>query len=106
LFAARPWRPPGAWPCCRLRVADEISGNVAGQEAGLFTARLVDAIGKAQADHDGDGRLTLDEIAGWVAPRVAREARAESREQTPTLRIGSGVGDGAAMVIASGVSSR
>lgn len=65
--------------------ADEISGAREGTEAGLFTSHLVEGLGTGRADVDGDGQITLRELADWVTPRVAREARRAGRSQTPTL---------------------
>lgn len=69
----------------------EISGPVPGKKEGLFTSTLVDAIGTAAADQNGDGRISLRELESWVAPRVRREANKDNREQTPTLVVGPGL---------------
>jgi hypothetical protein len=95
--------PPGARPLVRVkqqaapkaRVAlfsastgAEISGPVPGGEGGLFSTYVAQALGTGQADLDGDGQITLQELADWVSPRVARDARQDNREQNPSLLIG------------------
>jgi hypothetical protein len=65
---------------------------------------LVEAIGTGAADIDGDGNLSLAEIATWVKPRVAREAREDHREQNPTLTTGSALGDPSSVIVAGGLA--
>lgn len=98
--------PPGARPLVRVaelrpsaQVAffsasssSQIAGAAAGGGHGLFTSILLQALGTGQADTDGDGQISLQELSEWVTPRVHREAMRESREQTPTLVLGRGVG--------------
>jgi hypothetical protein len=45
-----------------------------------------------------------EKVAAWVKPRVVRAARKDSREHTPTLQLGGGVGD-ADIVVASGLGA-
>jgi hypothetical protein len=73
---------------------DQIAGPAADGNNGLFTHYLLEGLGNGSADIDGDGRITADELASWVTPRVAREAKRESREQTPHL-----VGSASAFVV-------
>ena len=73
--------------------ADEISGNAADSEEGLFTRHLLRAIGEGRADIDGDGQISLQELATYVTPRVAREARQLERNQTPSLNVPEGLGE-------------
>lgn len=84
--------------------ADEISGPVPGQPIGLFTQMLVRGLGAGEADVDGDGNVSLDELSQWVPPRVAREAKKDNRDQNPTLRLSAGFGDAKRIVIASGLT--
>ncbi|MBW2457833.1 MAG: caspase family protein [Deltaproteobacteria bacterium] len=72
---------------------DEIAGPAKGQKHGLLTHFLLEGIGSARADIDGDGDVTVEELAGWVTPRVKREAKRDNRAQTPQL-----VGTGTAVV--------
>ena len=58
---------------------------------GLLTHFLAEGLGGAKADLDGDTQITLQELFDWVRPRVTREAKRESRDQTPDLKIGDGV---------------
>lgn len=65
---------------------EQISGPIASKKHGAFSHYLALGIGKGEADTDGDGQVTLAELHSWVGPRVAREAKAQGREQTPQLR--------------------
>jgi hypothetical protein len=112
--------PTGARPLVRVKEAPanatprialftssggaEISGATRAGGEGLFTHMLVEAIGTGVADIDGDGNLSLAEIATWVKPRVAREAREDHREQNPTLTTGSALGDPSTVILAGGLS--
>ena len=94
--------PPGTRPLVRVKEAPasarlavfsaasgaEISGP-ARNGGGLFTTVVLQALGKGRADIDGDGQITLQELHDWVTPRVAREAKKDSREQTPSVRVGA-----------------
>ncbi len=73
--------------------AQEISGTTAEGDRGLFTSHLIRALGEARADIDGDGRITLNELHSYIAPRVARDARDLEREQTPTITVSEGLGE-------------
>jgi hypothetical protein len=109
--------PPGTRPLVRVKSvapapkvsvlsassAAEISGQVPGGTGGLFTTHLLDAIGHARADADGDGQITLREIADYVGPRVSREARKDNRDQTPTMNVS---GDPSHTVVVYGVKAR
>ncbi len=95
--------PPGARPLVKVREekapaqialfsaasGSEISGPMPGGSGGLFTHYLVTGLGRGQADVDGDGQVSLDELSQWVRPRVAREAKKDNREQTPALTTGA-----------------
>ncbi len=108
--------PPGARPLVRMKETPvpagarlavlsasgggEISGPVPNGTGGLFTKHVADGLA-GQADGDGDGKLSLKELYDFVKPRVAKEARRDNREQTPTLTTGRNVGDGGGFVVAS-----
>lgn len=66
----------------------EISGPAADGSGGLFSKYLIEAIGSGQGDINGDGQISLKELAEWVGPRVKREAKKANREQTPHLTLG------------------
>lgn len=111
--------PPGARPLVRVKDAQaslpphrggriavlsasagsEISGPVPGGEGGLFTKYVLTGLGNGAADTDGDGRITLKELHDYVKPNVARDARRDNREQTPTLTTGADVGDPGQFVV-------
>jgi uncharacterized caspase-like protein len=83
----------------------EISGPSSDNQSGLFTKYLVDGLGKAAADADGDGQISLQELYDWVAPRVTREAKeSANREQTPSMTVGAGVGNASSVIIAWGLA--
>ncbi len=81
----------------------ETSGPAASGGEGAFTKLVLEGLGTAQADIDGDGQITLAELAEWVSPRVANEARKSSREQHPKLAVGAGVGDAKDVALVWGV---
>ena len=66
----------------------EISGPAADGSGGLFSKYLIEAIGSGQGDLNGDGQISLKELADWIGPRVQREAKRANREQTPHLTLG------------------
>jgi hypothetical protein len=112
--------PPGARPLMRVaepsvasapRVAvfssagaSEISGPTGDGAQGLFTRTLLEGIGTGSADFDGDGNLSLGEIAGWVGPRVAREAKKANRDQTPVLTVGKSLGKADELVVVQAIA--
>jgi uncharacterized caspase-like protein len=109
--------PPGARPLMRVKEeapsaqlalftasqGDEISGPAPGENAGVFTKYVVAGLGAGQADIDGDGQISLQELSDWVSPRVAKDAKTDKREQHPKLTVGSGVGDAKSFVVEYGI---
>lgn len=81
----------------------ETSGPAAGGEQGAFTKYLVQGLGTGQADVDGDGQITMAELAAWVGPRVTKEAHDQSRDQHPKLALGSGLGSASDLAIVWGI---
>jgi hypothetical protein len=81
----------------------EISGPAPDNDGGLFSKLVAQGLGTAAADIDGDSQVTLRELADWVAPRVAREAKRSGREQTPSLSEPSG-SDAKSFAIAYGLA--
>jgi len=69
----------------------EISGPAPDGSGGLFTSVLLEGIGTAGADIDGDGQISLAELHQWLKPRVTRAAKRAGRDQTPMLVTGSGI---------------
>jgi hypothetical protein len=70
---------------------------------GLLTRWLVEGLGTARADLDGDGQITLQELVAWTGPRVAREAKRGRQAQTPALLLGAGFALAANPAVASGL---
>jgi len=112
--------PPGARPLVRVQEAkpaaqvalltasagDEISGPAPGERVGLFTKYLTEGLGRGAADLDGDGQVSLQELLDYVKPRVARDAKKDSREQTPQLVKGSGFADARHVSVAWGFPTK
>jgi hypothetical protein len=67
----------------------ETTGAHATSGHGLFTHHLLDGL-TGNADADGDGDVTMEELRVFVHDRVRVEARRQNREQTPVLSAPSG----------------
>lgn len=79
--------------------ADQISGPTERGDRGLFTHHLLRGLGTGRADADGDGQISAAEMDKYVTPRVERDAREMSREQTPTMMIGKGIDNPANLIL-------
>ncbi|WAS96160.1 caspase family protein [Nannocystis punicea] len=82
----------------------EISGPAADGSGGLFSKYLIEAIGSGQGDINGDGQISLKELAEWIGPRVKREAKKANREQTPHLTLGKKLSAADEFIISWGYS--
>lgn len=82
----------------------EISGPAADGSGGLFSKYLIEAIGSGQGDINGDGQISLKELADWIGPRVQREAKRANREQTPHLTLGKKLGSAGDFIVSWGYS--
>lgn len=96
--------PKGARPLVRVAAApavahvslfsaasgSEISGPASDGDGGLFSKLVAEGLGTGAADIDGDSQVTLRELADWVTPRAAREAKKSGREQTPSVAVAAG----------------
>ena len=113
--------PDGARPLVRVKEASvaprlalltassgaEISGPAPDGNGGLFTRYVNEGLGRGQADINGDGQISLQELSEWVRPRVARDAKRDNRDQTPSMQVGSGLSGGASsFIIAQGIAAR
>jgi tetratricopeptide (TPR) repeat protein len=98
--------PPPRVAILSASAGTEISGATAAGDEGLFTHHLADALGKALADSDGDGQISLQELLDWVKPRVSREAKRDHRDQTPEVRLGSGLRSASDFIVGYGFASR
>lgn len=108
--------PQGARPLVRVQTpatargvallsssgSSEISSATPDGSNGLFTKYLLEALGQAAGDVDGDYQISLAELQAFVEPRVAREARLQNRVQTPTLNLPSGT-EARGVIVAFGV---
>lgn len=90
LVRIKPSRVPGTVALLSAATGAETSGATAAGDRGLFTTHVVNALGRGQADIDGDAQITLAELMTWLEPRVARDAKAAGREQHPSLVLGAG----------------
>jgi uncharacterized caspase-like protein len=70
--------------------ARETTGAARDAAHGLFTRHLLAGMGGA-ADANGDGQVTLGELAEHVRSRVSKDARLDNRDQTPSLLIDRGI---------------
>lgn len=59
-----------------------------------------------QADVNGDGQVSLQELSDWVSPRVVRDAKKDSRDQHPKLVVGSAVGGAASFIVEYGLATK
>ncbi len=80
----------------------QVSGPAPTNDGGLFTKFVLEGLGTGQADSDGDGQITLQELASWVDPRVSREAKRQGREQDPSVATATPDGS-AGFIVAYGV---
>lgn len=85
---------------------DEISGPSEDGKNGLFTAHILDALGRARADVDGDGQVSLMELDQYVTPRVERDAGRDQRKQRPTMSLGGKVSSANNVIVVWGVSAQ
>lgn len=107
---------PGTRPLVRVReespqprvalfaasAPDETSGPAPKEARGAFTKYLTEALGTGQADGNGDGQITMQELASWVSPRVTRAAREDGRMQTPHLTVGTSMQSADQVVVSWG----
>lgn len=80
----------------------EISGPAADGSGGLFSKYVFDAIASGSGDINGDGQISLKELADWIGPRVQREAKRANREQTPHLTLGKKLGSADDFIVSWG----
>jgi len=91
--------PDGKTAVYTAAETDQISGPTERGDRGLFTHHLLRALGTGRADLDGDGQISAAEVDEYVSPRVERDAREMSREQTPTLVTGDSVDDPSNLIL-------
>ena len=82
--------------------SSEISSATPDGSNGLFSKYLLEALGGAGGDLDGDYQISLEELRSFVEPRVSREARLQNRIQTPTLTASVGT-EPRSLIVAFGV---
>ena len=64
--------------------SSEFSGDLPEAEHGLFSYYLMRGLG-GEADADGDREISVEELHGYVAENVGRQAARLGREQSPEL---------------------
>jgi hypothetical protein len=69
----------------------QTAGPAASGDGGLFTSVLLEGVGRAAADENGDGQVSLAEMNHWVSGQVSTKARQTHRDQDPVLIPGPGV---------------
>ncbi len=85
---------------------NEISGPGPSGSEGLFTHYFVQGLGTGAADINGDGQVSLAELAEWVNPRVSRDAKKDNRDQNPALVVGRGLGSPESFIIEWGLPAK
>jgi uncharacterized caspase-like protein len=98
--------PPAQLALFSASSGNEISGPAPGEASGLFSKVLLDGLGTGAADINGDGQVSLGELAQWVAPRVSREAKRDNRSQNPSLIVGAGLGSPDTVIVEWGLPAR
>jgi len=112
--------PPGARPLMRVKEeapatqvalfsasgANEIAGPASDAPLGAFTKFVTEGLGNGSADGDGDGDISLAELGAYVTPRVQRDAKRSNRDQTPSITVGSGIGDAKSFDVAWGLPTK
>jgi uncharacterized caspase-like protein len=82
--------------------ADETSGPSSDEKVGAFTRFVTEGLGKGDADLNGDGQISAQELIDWVGPRVTRDALGQNRRQTPQLSLGSAAGKPSDVIVGYG----
>ena len=91
LVAVRETRPLAKIALFTASSGAQTSGPAVDGGGGLFSKLVAEGLGTGNADLDGDGLVSVQELNQWVSPRVEREARNDRREQSPTLQLGDGL---------------
>jgi hypothetical protein len=85
----------------------QTSGPAPGSASeGLFTQKILQALGGGQGDLNGDGQVSLEELRDWVKPRVTRDAKSDNRDQTPELFLGNNIGAPSSFIVAWGLATK
>jgi hypothetical protein len=75
---------PEGFTVISAAASDEFSGDLPEVEHGLFSYFLMRGLG-GEADSDGDRAITVEELHGYVAGEVSRQAARLGRQQTPEI---------------------
>ncbi len=75
---------PEGFTVISAAASDEFSGDLPEAEHGLFSYYLMRGLG-GEADGNGDRAITVEELHGYIAGEVGRQAARLGREQTPEL---------------------
>jgi hypothetical protein len=98
--------PPAKVALLAATTGADAIGSDAAATGGLFTRHLLEGLGTARADANGDGQISLQELADHVQPRVANEAKARGGVQRPTVAAHAGLGALADLIVAFGLATR
>ena len=79
-------QPEGKVSVLSASAGDQTSGADDAAGYGLFTYNLLQGLNGAAKD--GEGRVTLKSLYGYLKPRVQDDARRANRDQTPQLQGG------------------
>jgi hypothetical protein len=69
---------------------DQVAGPDLGGRRGLFSKYLLQALGGAKAEYNGDKNITFKELVDWMNNRVSAESRQANRVQDPSVSIQKG----------------
>ncbi len=75
---------PEGFTVISAAASDEFSGDLPEAEHGLFSYYLMRGLG-GEADGNGDRAITVEELHGYIAGEVGRQAARLGREQSPEL---------------------
>jgi hypothetical protein len=96
--------PPAKVVLCTAAGDAGAAGPDAAGTAGLFTRHLLEGLGAARADRNGDGQISLQELVDYVQPRVANDAQAQQRVQRPAVAAGPSLTALTDLILAFGVA--
>lgn len=70
--------------------ADQVAGPDLSGQRGVFSKYLVQALGSARAEYNGDRNITFKELIDWMNNRVVAESKQANRVQEPSVSVQRG----------------